>query len=158
VKNNLRKALILENTLPSIPSIPSIPQVQEHVSKIPNQVSAHGNNFVVNNLPLEKLVDIEDEKEIIQGLGGEKRYVANQANNYKLLGGIGGASAGIKGGLETGELFDASDDASLPLNIAGGTLGFLGGGYLGSKFGKDYGSTLAQKTYDKIYNKNEGEK
>lgn len=132
MKNNLRKVLILENKISGVSS---------HVSK-------HGNNFLVNNLPLEKLVDIKDEKEIIDGMGGERRYIANQANTYKLLGGIGGASAGVKAGLEI-----APEDDTMAINLAGGALGFIGGGYLGSKFGKDYGKELAQKTYNTIYRK-----
>ena len=135
MRNDLRKALIMENDITAVPS----------------KVSQHGNNFIVNNLPLEKLVDIKDEKEIIDGMGGENRYVASQANNYKMLGGVGGASAGVKAGLEVGDAMAAPDEATLAANMAGGAIGFLGGGYLGSKFGKDYGKSLAQKTYNKIY-------
>ncbi len=135
IKNNpLRRVLILENNLVS-------------------QASKYGHNAIVNNLPLEKLVDLKDEKEIIDGMGGEKRYIANQANTYKLLGGVGGASAGVKAGLESGDAYMDPDEASMAMNLVGGAAGFLGGGYLGSKFGKDYGGSLAQKTYNNIYKK-----
>lgn len=136
MKNNLRKVLILENNFFS-------------------QASKYGHNVVVNNLPLEKLVDLNDEKEIIDGMGGEKRYIANQAGTYKLLGGVGGASAGVKAGLETGDAIMDPDDPTMAMNLAGGAIGFLGGGYLGSKFGKDYGGSLAQKTYNTIYRNKE---
>ncbi len=138
--NNLRRVLIQESALGNVRAVPS-------------KVSQQGNNFIVNTLPLEKLVDLKDEKDIIDGMGGEKRYIANQSNTYKLLGGVGGASAGVKAGLESGDAIMEPDDATMAMNLAGGAVGFLGGGYLGSKFGKDYGKELAQKTYNNIYKK-----
>lgn len=129
---NLRNALILEMT------------------SVPSHVSQQGSSFLMKHLPVEKLVDLKDEKDIIDGMGGEKRYVANTSNMYKLLGGVGGASAGIKGGLETGDYLMEPEDPTTAMNIAGGALGFLGGGYLGSKFGKDYGKALAQKSFNTV--------
>jgi hypothetical protein len=134
MKDNLRNALILEV------------QAISHASR-------DSNNFLARHLPIEKLVDLKDEKEIIKGVGSKNIYVANNANTYKILGSIAGASTGIKAGLETGDIIMEPEEPTALMNAIGGTLGFLGGGYIGSKLGKDYGTALSSKTYDTIHKK-----
>jgi len=139
-----RSILIIENHLY---------QAGNGVNNGLTHASRKSHNALVNHLPIEKLVDLNDEKEIIDGMGGKNRYIANTSNTYKLLGSVGGASAGVKAGLESGELYADPDEPTLALDLAAGAAGFLGGGYLGSKFGKDYGNALSTKTYNTIYDK-----
>ena len=121
------------------------------LNKTTNTSIDTGTNLI-SKLPIEKMADLQDEKELIKDLGGPNRYVANNKATYKLLGAVGGASAGVKLPLvhNFGDDFTNNETLSGAIDYGLMGLGFLGGGYLGSKLGKSFGETLSKKTIETL--------
>ena len=132
MKIKINKKLILEQ--------------QKLLDKGINYTADKGTKKLVEYLPVEKIIDLNDEKQMVSELGGPTRYRANNKNTWKLLGGIGGASLGAKLAMmpEYHEHFSSDPVAygAMGLGVLGG---FFGGGYLGSKLGKDFGEHLSNK-------------
>lgn len=112
----------------------------------------------IQHLPVEMTQDLQDEKELVHGMGGPSRYIAHNKAMYKMLGGISGLSLGAKVGLlaEPHELFNIQDNPDSivdPGDLIGYGLtgiGAIGGGYLGSRLGNKYGEYLSNKTLESL--------
>jgi len=110
-------------------------------------------NNIINKatIPLEKMINLEDEKKLIRSFGGPKHYMVNNTNTYKILGSIGGASLGTKLGL----MADIGNDIDNPF-LAGLAntgligLGFGAGGVVGSFAGKHLGQNISKNTLNRL--------
>ena len=130
--------------------------ILEEVQKL-MKVSDKVQEKAINNIPIEHTQNLDDEKELIQGMGGPSKYIAHNKAMYKMLGGISGVSLGAKLGLMT-EPHETFNLENIPDQIDTGDLigygitglGALAGGYLGNRLGNQYGEHLSKKTLKEL--------